>query len=74
MKDLSVYEYTFAAEKGGGGAWQGEKEQVQEMVGVCSVCRRNRRRIGGCLAAAICHAQNRTQLLLLAEMRLCRVW
>ena len=69
MKDLSVHEYTaLQLKKAVVGHGKAKKEQVQEMVArLLGLPAKPQADAADALAAAICHAQNRAQLLLLAE-------
>lgn len=69
MKDLPVYEYTaLQLKKAVVGHGKAKKEQVQEMVArLLSLPATPQADAADALAAAICHAQNRAQLRLLAD-------
>ena len=69
LKDLSVHEYTaLQLKKAVVGHGKAKKEQVQEMVArLLSLPAKPQADAADALAAAICHAQNRVQLALLAE-------
>ena len=69
MRDLSVHEYTaLQLKKAVVGHGKAKKEQVQEMVArLLGLPAKPQADAADALAAAICHAQNRAQLLLLAE-------
>ena len=69
LRDLSVHEYTaLQLKKAVVGHGKAKKEQVQEMVArLLNLPAKPQADAADALAAAICHAQNRAQLMLLAE-------
>ncbi|TDR32966.1 crossover junction endodeoxyribonuclease RuvC [Hydromonas duriensis] len=69
LKDLMVHEYTaLQLKKAVVGHGKANKEQVQEMVArLLELPRKPQADAADALAAAICHAQNRSQLAMLAK-------